>query len=319
MCIKVGIRGECSTAKIYIDDLPGINIENAADIAEGFERPSDVVDKAASLALDQVYNDWINQIKDYFDYQEVMGRITFQNSGTDYLYGDIDEEVTITLERIPDLFIATKLRSINIYSQNTITKTFEVKDKYGQIIDDFTFELTPGLNRLEFDLTSNSDFIQIVFNLSDLQIGAYNQPISTSFTKSDRCGHCICKGTCLSLYIDKPIGLDIDAQCVVDRCELVNEFISTLKVPLLYKTGINFFLAVKGTSRINAYTRNSKEQIDYFLNLWQGGTDMVTGIKTNSAYWQSLKTAADSTVSTVKSMRLKPFKYNSSTISNNLP
>lgn len=321
MCLTdyIGIRGECKNAKIYIDDLPGINIENAADIAEGFERPLEVVRKAFTLAVDQVFNDWINQVKDYFDYREILGTINYKNSGVDCQYGGANEDANLTIERLTGDFIKTSWKSIGFYSENAVTRQITVKDRFNQILYDESHDIKAGYNKIDLSLESDSDSLTLTMNLDGLTIGAYEVPFTREFERSSRCGYCVSFCGCLTTYLDKPIGVDIEASCVADRCAIIAYFLQALKVPLLYKTGINYFMAVKGTSRVNAYTRNSMDQVNFFLNQWQGGVDMVSGIKTNSAYWQSLKVAADSTVTSLKTMKIKPFSYNATEVINVLP
>lgn len=320
MCLKgyVGIRGACKTAKMYIDDLPGINVENAADIADPFQTPSALIEQAFQLAVDQVYHDWINHIKEHFDYKEMFGRFQVINAGNTTFYtGSAGEVLTITLTRSFSEMTLTKVIRLSLYSQTEATVTISILDRFGDNLQDIAVDLVEGYNQVSIDYESDQDVLYIKIPLTGLILGSADSQVYHG--PCNPCNTCMSSNDCLTVESDMPVGFDLHGHCIIDRCALMETFWSLLKVPLLYKTGINFFLAVKGTTRINAYTRNSREQIDYFLNLWLGGVDTVTGIKTSSAYWQALKTAADSTVASLRTMYLKPFTYNANQICNHLP
>lgn len=316
-CFKgyIGIRGECTSAKIYIDDLPGISIENAADVVEGFERPIALVERSFNLAIDQVYADWINQLKEKFDYKEVFGSVEYKTASNKNWYtGQTNEILVIPIERIHDYLTLTRIAHLGLVVQAAKDIVITIKDKYDTALSTKKVCLKSGYNKISIDFESSEDIVYIHIPIEDLTIGS-----EELYVHSSSCNICVCKDDCMIITSNINVGFDIICQCVIDRCALLTYFWTALKVPILYKTGINFFLNVKGSNRINAYTRNSKEQVDYFLNLWQGGTDSITGIKTSSSYWQALKTAADSTISALRTLKLKPFSYNSNQICNVLP
>jgi hypothetical protein len=315
-CINhyIGIRGECPNAKLFIDDLPGINIENAADIAEGFERPIDVINKSFSLAVDQVYNDWVNGMKEWFDYQDIYGDYGWYGSGIHMVTAPENTILEIKLVRLYNEFTLTKINKIGLYTKTPDIKTILIKDRFGDIVQEFDQEFKYGFNEILIDYISPNEEITVCINIGGMEIGSNKE-----YSSSSGCYTCTCSNDCISVYSNLQYGFDIKGSCIADRCAIIESFFESLKTAILYKTGINFFLHVKGSNRINAYTRNSKEQVDYFLNIWQGGVDTITGIKTSSAYWSALKVAVETTSYTLRFMKIKPFKYGGSEICNVLP
>lgn len=334
MCFEnyIGIRGECSDASIYIDDLPGINIQNAADVVEGTQvRPIELITTCFTLALDQVYNDWINNIKSHFDYLGIVSDTEYKNAGIFEYYGENSESIQIKIQRLGGYqkLVQSSIYSFGIVSDRAITKTFYVFDEYGAELIAKEVDLVVGYNDIDINVISSSIELNIRFSLSDFKVGRKENV----FNYLSGCSPCFEVGCtdCTFVSIQKStnnfvnstslssLGFNLKVKCVADKCEILKYFIENLKVPLLYKTGINYLIAAKMSSRVNSYTVNSMDKIDELLILWQGGTDTVTGIKTNSAYWSALKAASESSVSTLRNMRLPIFKYNSDTIVNSLP
>lgn len=320
MCLEgyLGVRGECTTAKMYIDDLPGININNISDVIEGtIYRPSQLVDKIWGNTIDQVYNDWINHIKENYDYLGIISQTEYKTAGVYAFEGFEDETVKIEVLRNEHFskFVTTNIYGFGIVSDRAANVDFVIKNEYNQIIETINKDLVEGYNDIEINVLSDSWLVTIEFSLSDFMIGR-----NASYIYN--CNPCFYmgEGSCAFVRVNNSnIGFNLRTKCLADKCQIIDCFFENLKVPLLYKAGINYFLEVKMSGRVNAYTRNSDDKINEMLNTWIGGTDTVTGIKTPSAYWQSLKAAAESTISTLHNLKLPIFNYNSHQIINNLP
>ena len=338
MCLDnyIGIRGECSEAKLYLDDLPGININNAADVVDGLDiRPLDLVKKAWRMAIDQVYSDWINSIAG-FTYLGIVSDSEYKFAGTYEYYGEIDQDIRIKVKRLSRYhkFVNTKIYSFGLVSDRITTQIFSVKDEYGTEIKSIEKELVAGYNDIEIDIVTSSIEVTISFSLLDFKVGRMESTFGLyGYNDEIGCSPCFESGCtdCTLLFLEKSsdnfvtkesisdLGLNLKVKCIADKCTIVEHFIETLKVPLLFKTGINYYTEVKMTGRINPYTLNAKDKVDELLLLWQGGTDAVTGIKTNSAYWQSLKVAANSSDATLRNMKSMVFSYSGNEIVNMLP
>jgi hypothetical protein len=89
MCLDnyIGIRGECQTATIYIDDLPGINIVNAADITNNaLLRPLDLVNKAFNLAQKEVLLDMFAMLE--MNYNAIIDDHSYSTAGVYRFIGE---------------------------------------------------------------------------------------------------------------------------------------------------------------------------------------------------------------------------------------
>jgi len=314
----LGVRGECEPAKMYIDDLPGININNISDVIDGTDfRPSQLVAKIWGNTIDQVYNDWINHIKENYDYLGIISQTEYKTAGVYAFEGFEDQNVKIEVLRNEHFskFVTTNIYGFGIVSDRSANVNFVIKNEYEQVIETINKDLIEGYNDIEINILSDSWLVTIEFNLSDFMIGRNASHIHN-------CNPCFSmgSGSCAFVRVNNSnIVFNLRTKCLADKCQIIDCFFENLKVPLLYKAGINYYLAAKMTQRVNAYTRNSDDKINELLNIWMGGTDTVTGIKTPSAYWQALKAAADSTISTLHNLKLPIFNYNSHQIINNLP
>ena len=92
MCLDnyIGIRGECQTATIYIDELPGINSGKAADITNNaLLRPLDLVNKAFNLAQKEVLLDMFAMLEmnTQFGQQilQIIASVKRGSAGNDYI------------------------------------------------------------------------------------------------------------------------------------------------------------------------------------------------------------------------------------------
>ena len=89
MCLNnyIGIRGECTTANIYIDDLPGINIVNAASITDvTIPRPIDLVNKAFTLAQKEVLSDMFALLN--LNYNAILDNHSYSTAGAYRFVGE---------------------------------------------------------------------------------------------------------------------------------------------------------------------------------------------------------------------------------------
>jgi hypothetical protein len=332
----IGIRGECEgTPKMYIDDLPGINIQNVADVVEGMQlRPKDLVESSFNLAFDSVFNDWVSLMQGAYNYNAVVSDNHYKNAGIFEYYGLVNKTVALCLYRTVTYSKFTKIRlyDFEIVSDREIEKTFTVVDEYGTVLHNVTQTLVAGRNKINLDVELDADELYIRFSISDFKVGKNDQ--WSTWYNGTTCNPCMTSGCLDCTYMDvrentgaggayvasnNQIGFNLKTQCLADRCAIVDYFIADMKTPLLYKTGINYLIAARATSRVNSYTRNSQEKINELLLSWQGGTDMTNGIKTQSTYWNAVKVAAASTEKMLSKTDSKVFTYAGTEICNILP
>ena len=316
MCIEyyIGIRGECPDAKLYLDDLPGINIVNASYITNEIElRPIDLVRKSFNLAQKEVIDDVLSSIG--MMYNSIVGDDSYSYAGTYIYYGETNETAKIEVSQNQnDKFLNIHAFGFELVSDRAVTKDFVISDAYGvsQVI---TVNLVPGLNQIPLDMVTNSEKITITFDLNDIKIGRQQE---TYYTYCSPCQQ-TCSCDCASVQATPNIGFNLCVRCEADICKLTQYLIKELELPLLYKTGINYLLEAKMSNRINAYTRNKAEDIEHILTLWMGGYDNQANVRVNSMYKEKVKQAAMRIRSMLRSINSKIFEYGGSYICNTLP
>lgn len=318
----IGIRGQCCDIEpeLYIDDLPGVNIMNVADIIQGLEvKPLDLVKRAFGLAIDQVYNDLVHRLSDLYNYNDVICDHEYIYAGNTEYYGEVAQPFNIVINRSEAFvrkFTKICLYELGFVSNKAVTgQEIVIKDEYGTVLKTITTDIEVGYNSIPVHIESTFGKMTIVLDLTNYKIG------KNSGYLINNCSRCYESGNTNCMYLttdDANVGFDVKAKVIADKCAIIKYFFEALKVSLLYKTGINYLLEVKMTNRVNSYTRNSADKIDELLLIWTGGVS-PTGQKYTSAYWTALSVAVESIATSLKSLRTEVFKYSGSSVCNNLP
>lgn len=321
MCLDnyIGIRGECKEAKLFLDDLPGIDIVKASKITnETHPRPINLVEKAFNQAKKEVLQDILSNVK--LKYNRIVDEKAYLFAGTYKYYGENTDIIKIKIWKTNnDRFLKITPSEFEIISDRNITKDFIVSDGYG-IQKVISKDLEIGLNSIFIDFSSRSEFITITFTLDDFKIGIKETRVFSNQTNT--CLICEIVNSycdCTYLEINKEIGFNIAVKCEVDECKLLEYLTPTIDLPLLYKTGINYLIEAKMSGRINAYLRNTEEAIENILTLWMGGYDNVNDTKVPSMYWQKVKQVSSSINNLLAKLHSPIFSFEGMSICNTLP
>ncbi len=323
MCLDnyIGIRGECQTATIYIDDLPGINIVNAASIVDPtIPRPIDLVNKAFRLAQQEVLSDMFALLN--LNYNAILDDHSYSTAGAYRFVGEDTMPGYIHIfQNQNDKFVNLHVFGFEIISDRAITKDFVITDGYGNV-SILTADLQIGLNEIMIDKTTESEFIKITFDLMDFKVGIQERYcIDDNYhhhcTPCHR-SHCGCD--CAYVVTSHSnLGFNLCVRCESNECKLIKYLAKEIELPLLYRTGINYFLEAKMSGRINAYTRNKKEDIEEMLTYWMGGFNNETQTGVSSIYKQHLKNSVDKVSMLLKNLNSKIFTHSGSFVCNTLP
>lgn len=331
MCLTdyIGIRGECETSTLYLDDLPGIDIVKASNVvSEMHKRPIDLVNKAFVQAQKEVLKDVFSTIDRL--YNSLIADDSYTYAGIDSYYGEVAETMKIKInKRIADKFVTLHAFGFELVSDRDITKTFTITTGSGSS-ETLEVDLVTGLNEITFDKYSNSDFIAIEFDLSDFKIGLKDMDYAYFNGRSFTCRPChqsiVCATSCtsLELYLNgvqtgRELGFNLCIRCEADECKLIKYFTPTIDLPLLYKTGINYLLEAKMSGRVTAYLRNTEESREELLTYWMGGFDNQKEMKVPSVYWQKVKQVSNSINNLIDKMDSVVFTHNGSFVCNTLP
>jgi len=324
----IGIRGECTEATLYLDDLPGINIEKASNITNGIElRPTDLVNKCFRQAQGEVINDILSKIR--LQYNEILDDSHFNYAGNYQWYGEVNEEIKLKIwNRLNDKFVNMHVFGFELVTDRAINDVeFTIEDGYDNT-EILTVDLVKGYNLIDIDQITKSEFISITFNLSNFKIGI--KDITNIWFSNGSCRPCERSNAIgircheLALYKDDvmtylSIGFNLTIRCEADLCEILKYMAPSISNSLLYKTGIHYLLEAKLSGRLNAYLRNTIEDIEQILTLWQGGYDNVNDVKVYSIYSQKVKQEAAKVENQLRKLNSMIFSYVGSTIENTLP
>lgn len=301
----IGIRGDStgeSGVKLWIDDLPGIDIAAAANVTTATAiRPKDLVKKCFGLAVEQVWLDLLTLVGSDYEYKRVISDTDFQTAGNYALYGMVEENLIITIEsNIIDRYLICNVSSLQIYSDRQIEKEFTIISD--GISQSKTIALVPGLNTVIEDFRFNGRKLEVRFDVSNFNTGK-----SDGYAIEQSLSYCGA-GACYDINHDSSkFGINVLLQCVANEAEIVKYILRDLHMPLLYRTGINYLLHAKASNNPNAYTRNSSEKIDALLLQWQGGKDPVTENYVKSEYWKALNSARNVAINNLP--RISPYLF----------
>lgn len=326
---SVSIRGVCEDAKLYIDDLAGINVVNAADATEYPDgRPEVLVTKSFKRAKQIVLSDLINLINQDFVMNKVMDESRYDNMGSDIWYGEVNEYLGFKIER-------------NTYNQKVLTGfngfTFLSDRDAGTV--DFIINcggeetvhsqgVVKGINRIDIEVDSITD-VRVYFSVLLFKVGRrtnyhyihHQHRSCTPCANPD--GNChftdLIKSEDGIAFESFIYGINLMTRCEYDTCRWLIDYFGSLSEPLLIQSGIQFLMNVKASNRINAYTRNSMEKIEYLLLQWKGGQDTVTGLAYKSDYWRAITSAYSGIKRAILSDNADVFQINKSTVYNSLP
>lgn len=322
----VGISGVCDEDyRFFIDTLPGIDIVRASDIVSDYLiRPEALVEKSTKLALDIVKRDIINLITSDFKFNKVLETLSSNNvAGTNTW---LNEGSTIRLlfkrHNYDNQNVLIKLSGFTFISDSDSEDDLVFIIKIDGVVKEHTQKIVKGRNKIDINIFSKSEF-EIQFTLTDFKIGIRENSLYIYEYKS--CLPCNSIGSnChyVNTLVDNQeivTGIDFVSQCVYDDCSILTDFLDELQMPILYQTGIQYLTEAKTSSRINSYTTNSSEKIEFLLLQWRGGKDDATGLNYKSQYWLSLLAAYNGIKQALLSENSEIFQFERNRIINSLP
>lgn len=294
----IGLTG-CGEHKYYLNTLPGIDVAAIADHTNTEDlRPEEVVRKSCELAIDSVMRDIVLHMTKDFKYNPVVDRTNINNIGVYEWFGLENVELGFKMNYMG-----------RVMNESLMTTTgFEIlvdRDVDGIEIfyeceadtKSFLVDIKKGRNFIEMPFWVAAD-VFIYFNVSNFKVGR-SQFVDTIYKRETPCIPCVI-GSCHYVELLKKTGdqitffdwgLKVEVSCVHDFCSFVSKHVDQLSHALIYQTGIQYLVYAKSTSRVNSYTRNSENKIDFLLLRWQGGRDEATGLSYSGDYWKALKSA----------------------------
>ena len=253
---------------LYVDDLEGINLRFAADIADtgtssGISLLLQKIDFATQLVLDEIskFASPYFRIKSLVDELKI-GEFTSTTDGP----SPFNKGVRIQTRD-------SRLLRIRVQS---------VKIRMVQAFFNYSFEINDGLDYHSFLFTTDANgeaelFIDFLSNTSEIFITMDNQNINPNKTKVKSSCNCstskseflIGNGWTGTSVSSSSFGLVVNAaaECSIDEigCILAQK----LRFPILYRTGIEIVKEALTTDRLNSVTLLDSAKCEFLLEEFQ--------------------------------------------------
>tara|TARA_Y100000361_G_C11162000_1_gene348094 strand:+ start:25350 stop:26285 length:936 start_codon:yes stop_codon:yes gene_type:complete len=256
-CLKnvVGIRcqGDSSSSGLYVEDLEGINIKTAAQIADNrYQSGIDLIAKKKDFAVKAIVNDIRSQFLPYFR----------TNSIVDELKVGTYKDTTLT----PSPFargIQIKTRNSKLLKIRVSTIEIRLADfNYTGILDiidgtnktSYDFETdNEGVALIEVNYLSSENEIQVVIEDPNIKpIDAYVKKGCNCYTRRSEFLHAT--GYKDGDKASSTFGLSVQFLAECDNEKLICLISNQLGFPILYKTGIEIVKEWIASDRLNPVT-----------------------------------------------------------------
>lgn len=270
-CIElpyIGIRNGCdptSNSGYYINDLEGISLRLASDVANGeIRKGEDLIRIKERIAIIEVIRDFKLLVQNEIKLKDVIGQDSITGNWGDYkTVGRIGfkiERCTTGLTRIESqrfcVFPETSIKgAININEDGVLTQ-IPVKLKGGQE------------NCFNINLKSTAQEIYVYINLCDVRCKIIKDCTC-------KCGcNCCFDLTGLHMpdteWIEGAFYVKTDVLCRCDYDKLICHYKDMLSLAIMYKLGIKLMNEVVFTQNYNGLIANSKEDARELLKIWEG-------------------------------------------------
>ena len=307
----VGIAGGCedeqSYSGLYVDDVEGINILNAAAIADSeIGTGKNLLERALKTAQRRTVSDFLSQMSkapSLLQFKSIIEDNSVRMAGNDTWYGADGEWVSIYLEK----YDTRKFELLSLFNfgfiSNGASECVEICIEDDRTIREEQINVRVGYNPIPMLINSNSQFVRISIKVDGFQIGKKKDYLvfgagclKTCDVYSSKCIVMTCQTSADKVsWIDVTdyFGFDIVAQCKCDPNALACIFADQLALPIQLYAAASVLIEGMTTDRINHVKENGNEIIEKQLLRLVGGLDMTTGIKHDSDYWRSLQSAVD--------------------------
>lgn len=275
--VRQGCEDITPTSGLYIEDLPGISIQSAAMMAE--EKYSNGVDLIHDKVIHaiQLLESAVQQRMMMMGYKlppapktrEICDFSKTQVNGT----SSFDRGVRLYQNNLTSPYSCLFINRIYIKTQTTATKTVNVQDKDGNVIQSYTIDLKANeLYTIEANLCVYDTLTYIVMDNSDVVT------FKTSCWNGDCCHwdyqkrhskyysvngwdgqHCSKEGY--------GIGVDVGLRC--DLSSLMCDVLPYIKMAVLYKTGAEILKELKASRRLSIVTIANQEWAEETIPVWE--------------------------------------------------
>jgi hypothetical protein len=304
----IGIRGGCDTSApssgLYINDLPGISLRLAANLAdEDTIRGTELLRNVESQAIRSVWVDVKNKLSEYIEIGKLISQKQYGKhyveDTTTYL-APVAAEVGVRFRKYNcDPYTGIKINYVDIRVNSDVSgKVLKITD--GCTVTEYPFDaVSCQIVRIQTNYTALTDEVFVAVDASDLALEDMSLLSGCQCHGSCRCngGACVtAEGWNGTTTTSQAYGMAIMAQCVCEDSTFLCTLQDDLSMLVQMKMGILLAQELRLTKRYNFMVSNSKEDAGAMLLFWLGGIDRSSGVEMPSEYFNLL----NDTVSGIK-------------------
>lgn len=260
------------TSGLYINDLEGLNLKYAANIADSdFISGLQFLNEKIQFATKLVISDLTRYALPYFRMNSIVDELSIGDwTNNSLVPANVDRGVKIDVKRSRMLRI--NVSNIKIKLSNVAT-THDVYIEDGINTTTYTFT-TDANGEAEINLNYTSTTQTIYVYMNDTGINVNNSSIKNGCGCSSKSGQYISaygwngSGNSNSTY-----GLKVQATALCDNNEFACILGAKLGLPILYRSGIEILHEAVATDRLNSLTLLDTEKINFLLENWTAEYD----------------------------------------------
>ena len=260
------------TSGLYINDLEGLNLKYAANIADSdFISGLQFLNEKIAFATKLVISDLTRYALPYFRMNSIVDELSVGDWTSNNLAPqNVDRGVHLMVKRSRMLRINVTNIKIKLGNGNT---SHSVVVESGIVSEVFPFTTNAqGEAEINLNFTSTNQEVYVYMNNSTINVN--NSSIKTG------CGCSSKSGQFLSAYgwngsgnSNSTYGLKVQATAVCDNDEFACILGAKLGLPILDRSGIEILHEAVATDRLNALTVLDTDKINFLLENWTAEYD----------------------------------------------
>jgi len=260
--IGVKCLSENPKSGLWINDLEGINIRMAADIADsGYMSGLQLLEKKIEFATELVMQELSAYLLPYFRVNSVLDEMLVGDFNVNYMpSASLDRGIKATIKNTRMMRIFVGEVKIRIQQANT-SHQFQIVDGFSSFSFPFTTDGNGEATVFANYMSSNRDIYIVMDNTNvnpadtDVKSGCSCSSKSSQFM--------LVNGWSGSGVGNNSYGIkaQLTAECKVE--ELMCIISQHLRFPILYKSGLEIVKEAKATERLNSVTLLDNDKINF--------------------------------------------------------
>ena len=265
-CLEDFIGVKCLTTNpksgLWINDLEGINIRMAADIADsGYISGLQLLQNKINFASEIVMQELSGFMLPYFRINSILDELLLGDFNSNYLpSASMDRGLKITVKNTRMMRVFVGNVTIRIQQANT-SHSFQIVDGFNSTSFPFTTDANGEATVFANYMSSNRDIYIVMDNTA---INPADTDVKSGCSCSSKSSqYMLANGWSGSGVGNNSFGIkaQVNAECRID--ELMCIISQHLRFPILYKAGLEIVKEAKATDRLNSVTLLDNDKINF--------------------------------------------------------